>query len=136
MEPAFTVKGDSAITKDIKVNVEMMKEDGTTIATAYYNGESFTIDNEGVLYYYIYISYKNTFYYVSETDNLHGKIKGEPINEIVISRKDDAILALYRPLMSSAAAGGVVLQPAASFFKDIPAEEAEMKKQKFTTLYK
>jgi hypothetical protein len=136
MEPAFIVKGDSAITKDIKINVEMIKDDGTTIATAYYNGESYNIDNEGTLYYSIYISYKNNLYYVSETDNLHGKIKGEPINEIIISKKDDAVLALYRPLMSSAAAGGVVLQPAASFFEDIPAEEAEIKKQKFTTLYK
>lgn len=136
MEPAFTVKGDSAITKDIKVNVEMIKEDGKTIATAYYNGESYNIDNEGTLYYSIYISYKNNLYYVSEADNLHGKIKGEPINEIVISKKDDAILALYRPLMNSVAAGGVVLEPATSFFEDVPAEEAEITKQKFTTLYK
>lgn len=136
MEPAFTVKGDAAITKDVKVNVEMVKDDGTSIATAYYNGENHDIDNQGALRYKIYVSYKNSYFYVTEADNLHGKIKGEPINEIVIAKKDDAVIALYRPLKDSNAAGGTILQPANTFFEDVPQENIEKEKQKFSTLYK
>jgi hypothetical protein len=136
MEPAFTVKGDPAITKDVKVNVEMIKDDGTNIATVFYNGDSYEIDNEGALRYTIYVSYKNNFYYVSETDNLHGKIKGEPINEIIIAKKDDAIVALYRPMNESDTVGGTILEPANTFFADLPQEAIEKQKQKFTTLYK
>ena len=136
MEPAFTVKGDTAITKDVKVNVEMIKDDGTSIATAYYNGEQYDIDNQGTLRYKIYVSYKNSYFYVTEADNLHGKIKGEPINEIVVVRKDDAVMALYRPLKDSNTTGGTILEPGNTFFEDVTQENIEKEKQKFSTLYK
>jgi hypothetical protein len=100
-EPPFTVSGDAMITKDIKVNIEMIKDKVTTIKTVYNNGRRYDIKNQHVLRYIIYVSYKNLLFYRSEVDNLHGKAKGTPINEILITKKDESISALYRPLKES-----------------------------------
>jgi hypothetical protein len=105
-EPPFSVRGDMMITKDIKVNIEMIKDTSTAINTAYYNGKSYDIDNEKVIRYIIYISYKTSFFYHSQVDNLHRKVKGAPINEILITKKDGVISTLYRPLKESATSGG------------------------------
>ena len=62
-EPPFSLMGDQAITKDIKVNIEMVKDNGSTVmATAFYNGKSYNINNQGVLHYIIYVSYKNQYF--------------------------------------------------------------------------
>lgn len=133
-EPAFTVKGDKAITKEIKVNVEVIKENGTTLTTVFYNGESFKIDNQQALRYKIYVSYKDSFFYSTEADNLHGKIKGKTLNEIVIEKKDGSVTALYRPLEESGTVGARNLEPSDIFFDNI--NQATKEKEKFTGFYK
>jgi hypothetical protein len=132
-EPPFTVSGDAMITKDIKVNIEMIKDKVTTIKTVYNNGRRYDIKNQHVLRYIIYVSYKNLLFYRSEVDNLHGKAKGTPINEILITKKDESISALYRPLKESTIAGGTVLQPSKTFFMD--SSPQALAKEKFVTLY-
>ena len=133
-EPPFIIKGDATITKDIKVNIEMLKDASTTINTAYYNGKSYDIENQQVMRYIIYVSYKNHLFYHSEVDNLHGEVKGKPINEILITKKGDSISLLYRPLKESTMSGGTVLQPSKVFFME-PSRQA-LGKQKFMNLYK
>lgn len=131
-EPPFSVKGDPAITKDIIVNVETMHQDGNRINTAYYNGKSYDIDNQDALRYTIYVSYKKLYFYSFEMDNLHHKIKGEPINEITIQKKEGTIMASYKPFKGNDNSIENALKPADLFFttqnKDI--------KQKFITYYK
>jgi len=133
-EPDFTIKGDEAITKDLKVNVAIMKDKELAMATVFYNGESYKVNNEGTLRYTIYVSYKDSLFYKVETDNLHGKIKGEPINEIRIERKNDSITVLYRPLMESKTTGGIPLKPLDVLYENV--KEKAIEKPKFTTLYK
>ena len=126
-EPAFTVRGDTAVMKDLIVNIEMLKDNGTFMATTYYDGKNYDINNQGVIRYTIYVSYKNRFFYKTEMDNLHYKFTGEPINEIIIQKKDSAITASYRPLKKRATITGTTLQA------NVPHEAIE--KQKFTGLY-
>ncbi|RUT72191.1 hypothetical protein D0817_00810 [Flavobacterium cupreum] len=133
-EPAFTVKGDPAVTKDIKVNVEAIRDEGKTISTVYYNGRSYEFDNQNVLRYAIYVSYKDSFFYSTAFDNLHDRIKGSPLNEIVITKKEGIIHALYRPLKESDTVGGTPLQPSRLYFTNSP--DKDTKKQKFTNFYK
>ena len=133
-EPDFTVKGDKSITKDIKVNVTIIKEKNTIMTTAFYNGKSYDIDNHDALRYQIYVSYKNQFFYKIEADNLHEKVKGEPLNEIVIAKKGDSLTALYRPLKESDSLNGKTMQASSIFFSTANQEKAE--KPKFTSLYK
>lgn len=130
-EPAFKVKGNPAITKDIIVNIETMQQDGNRINTAYYNGKSYDIDNQNALRYSIYVSYKNSFFYSLEMDNLHYKIKGEPINEIIIEKKDGAIMASYKPFKESDKSTVTALKPADVFFTS----QNKVEKEKFTTYY-
>ena len=132
-EPKFTVKGDPAITKDIKVNIEIIDDSSAAMATVFYDGAGFECDNQNALRYKIYVSYKNSFFYSTEMDNLHGKIKGKSIYEIVISKSKNEVTALYRPLKESDTVGGIVLQPLNIFFKDVSQEILE--KRKFTEFY-
>jgi hypothetical protein len=132
-EPAFTVSGDAAVIKDIKVNVISLTDKDITMSTAYYNGKSYEIENQDAIRYVIYVSYKDLFFYKTEMDNLHGEIKGEPINEILISKKDGLVTALYRPLETSDSVGGTILQPSHVFFSNIAEQASE--KRKFTALY-
>lgn len=130
-EPAFTVKGNPAITKDIIVNVEIMHQDGNRISTAYYNGKSYEINNQDALRYSIYVSYQNRYFYSFKMDNLHYKIKGEPINEITIEEKDGAIMASYKPFKGSDKNTETALKPANLFFTT----HKKAEKEKFTTHY-
>lgn len=133
-EPAFTVKGDPSVIKDIKVNVEMISGKGKTISTVYYNGRTYESDNHDAFHYIIYVSYKNSFFGSVAADNLHGKIKGDPLNEIVITKKEGKLTALYRPLKESDTVGGTILKPSHLFFVDRP--DKNIDKQKFTAFYK
>ncbi|MCD0467208.1 hypothetical protein [Flavobacterium sp. ENC] len=133
-EPAFTIKGDPSLTKEIKVNVEVIRDKGKTISTVYCNGVSYEFDNQNVLRYVIYVSYKNSFFYSVAFDNLHGKIKGEPLNEIVITKKEGYISGLYRPLKESDTVGGTPLQPSSLFFSNTVHRDKQ--KEKFTGFYK
>lgn len=133
-EPDFTVEGDKAITKDVKINVAVIKQDSTIMATAFYNGKRYDFDNQNALRYKIYVSYKDQFFYSIEADNLHGKIKGEPINEIVILKKKDVLTAIYRPLKESDSVGGKIMKPSHLFFANATQEEDE--KRKYISLYK
>lgn len=131
-EPPFSIKGDPAITKDIIVNVETMHQDGNRINTAYYNGNSYDIDNQDVLRYSIYVSYQNHYFYSFEMDNLHHKIKGESINEITIQKKEGIIMASYKPFKGNDTSTENALKPADLFFTT----QNKAVKQKFTTYYK
>jgi len=133
-EPAFSVKGDPAVTKDIIVNVEMLLNNENRITTAYYHGKSYDIDNRDVLRYKIYVSYKNSSFYSVEMDNLHHKIKGIPINEITIEKKNNEITASYKPLKESENVTATALQPDSLFFGNSVGKSVD--KQKFTTFYK
>ena len=130
-EPAFIVKGDKILTKDIKVNVEVLKQDSTIMATTFYNGKSYKIQNQGTLRYAIYVSYKDSLFYKWEFDNLHGEMKGKPINEIIVTKKGNAILALYRPLKESSSTTGTILLPWNIFAVEVP----HIKMEKFTAFY-
>jgi len=132
-EPAFSIKGDPAVTKDIVVNVEMLQNSGNRITTAYYHGKSYDIDNRDVLRYKIYVSYQSSYFYSVEIDNLHHKIKGTPINEIVIEKKNSEITAYYKPLQESENIAATALQPGSLFFRN---SVGNAEKQKFTTFYK
>lgn len=132
-EPSFVVTGDEAITKNIKVNVEMIKDNGTVIATTFYKGKSYEVDNQGVLRYSIYVSYKDHFFYRIEMDNLHDRIKGEPVNEIIISEKNGSITIQYKSLMQQDSAESYALLPSDIFFKNL--NELSLIKQKFTAFY-
>lgn len=132
IEPRFTVKGDPAITKDIIVNVETMHQDGNRINTAYYNGKSYDIDNQDALRYTIYVSYQNLYFYSFEMDNLHHKIKGEPINEITIQKKGGTIMASYKPFQGNDKNTENALKPTDLFFTT----QNKAIKQKFITYYK
>jgi len=133
-EPDFTVKGDETIIKDVQINVEVIKQNELIMTTAFYKGKSYKIDNEKALRYKIYVSYKNHVFYRFKTDNLHGKIKGESINQIIIGKKQDSVAVLYRPLNESDTDGGKTLQPLDVLFSNI--KEKAIEKSKFTTLYK
>lgn len=132
-EPNFTVKGNSSITKDIKINIEMFKDTSKTITTAYYDGQSYDIDNAGVLRYKIYVSYQNKYFCTIEMDNLHHKLKGKPVNEIVFLSKNDVVTALYIGNIGNTKSTGTNLLPADIFFKDKTEQTAE--KQKFIAFY-
>ncbi len=133
-EPDFNVRGDDTIIKDIQVNVEVMKQNELLMATAFYKGKSYKINNEKALRYKIYVSYKNRVFYRFETDNLHEKIKGESINQIIIGKKQDSVTVLYRPLNESDTDGGKTLQPLDVLCSNV--KERAIEKSKFTTLYK
>ncbi len=133
-EPAFVVKGDNLLKKDVKVNVELLKDDGTTMATAFFKGKSYEIPNQRTLRYVIYVSYKDSLFYKFEFDNLHSKIKGEPINEITIAKKDAAVMVWYKPLKQSSPTNGIILKPWNLFVGDVSHTSNE--KDKFTAFYK
>ncbi|MFW0715009.1 hypothetical protein [Pedobacter sp. N23S346] len=133
-EPQFTVSGNAILTKDLKVNVEILKHDSTLIATTYYNGQSYEIENDGTLRYVIYISYKDSLFYKCEFDNLHGEMKGKPINEIIIIKKDGSIWSLYKPLEESSDIDYNALQPWSIFVEKI--QHKDIEKEKFTTFYR
>lgn len=133
-EPVFIVTGNAGITKDIKINIEIIKDNETVISTVYYNGKSYDIDNYNSIRYIIYMSYKDSFFFRLEMDNLHGKIKGEPMNEIVIEKKDGLLKALYRPLKESDTIGASTSLLSNAFFADVHPKDIE--KQKFTTFYR
>lgn len=132
-EPNFTVKGSSSVTKDIKVNIEMFKDNGTTITSAYYNGKSYNIDIADVLRYKIYVSYQNKYFCSIEMDNLHHKLKGKPVNEIVFVKKSNLVTALYIGNEGNGKSKGTVLLPADIFFANVHGQTAE--KQKFIAFY-
>lgn len=132
-EPNFTVKGNPSVTKDIKINIEMFKDSGTTIATAYYNGKSYTINNADVLRYKIYVSYQNKYFCHIEMDNLHHKLKGKPVNEIVFIKKNNVITAFYIGNIGNRKSTEITLLPADIFFENKTMQIEE--KQKFTTFY-
>ncbi|PXY43311.1 hypothetical protein [Flavobacterium hydrophilum] len=129
-EPEFTVKGPPSITKDIKVNIEMIKDHRITIVTAYYKGKSYEIDNQDVLRYKIYLSYQDKYFNSIETDNLHYKLKGKPINEITIVKKGNTVIATYIGNKEISNGAGIVLIPENIFFGQA------VEKQKFITFYK
>jgi len=134
-EPAFIVRGDKMVTKDVKVNIVMLKDKSTTIATTYYNGKSYEIKNQGTLRYLIYVSYQDSLFYKFEMDNLHGEVKGEPLNEIIIRRKEDgAIWVAYRALKENYDAVGTALEP----WNKLVSEQLyiAVAKEKFTAFYK
>jgi hypothetical protein len=95
---------------------------------------NYEFDNQDVLRYVIDVSYKNSLFYSAAFDNLHGKIKGEPLNDIVITKKEGHISALYRPLKESDTVGGIPLQPSRLFFTHTVHKDAE--KEKFFVFYK
>ena len=132
-EPAFTVKGDPALTKNIKVNIELIRDTGSTLATAYYNGKSCPLDNQNTLRYAIYISYKDSLFYQTEMDNLHGKVKGESLNEIEIMQKGDSVMVAYRALKTQDPVEATALLPAMLFFANNG--DKELEKQKFVAVY-
>lgn len=132
-EPAFVIRGDKMLTKDLKVNVEALKHDSSIITTTFYKGKRYEIPNQGTLRYAIYVSYKDSLFYKCEFDNLHGEMKGEPINEITIEKKDEAIVGSYRPLKESAANNGNILRPWNIFITDVT--HAVNEKEKFTAFY-
>lgn len=131
-EPRFTVKGDPAITKDLIVNVETMYQNGNRINTVYYNGKSYDIDNQDALRYRIYMCYQNRYFYSFEMDNLHHKIKGEPLNEITIQKKEATIVASYKPFKGDDNSKENALEPAELFFT----AQNKAIKQKFISFYK
>lgn len=124
-EPPFVLKGDPALTQDIKVNIELIKDTSSTMATAYYNGKSYALDNQNVLRYVIYISYKDSLFYRAEMDNLHGKVSGEVRNEILITRKGDAVMATYNPFQTDTPNAAGALLPASLFFVNAIQKAAE-----------
>jgi len=132
-EPPFIVTGDEDITKNIKVNIEMIKDSGTVIATAFYKGKSYQVDNQGVLRYTIYVSYKDHYFCRIEMDNLHDRIKGKPVNEIIISKKAGSITVQYNSLAEHCTIEGNVLLPSDIFFKNL--EGQALIKQKFIAFY-
>ncbi|TKC06646.1 hypothetical protein FA048_15690 [Pedobacter polaris] len=133
-EPAFVVMGDKMVTKDVKVNIGMLKDDGTTMTTMYYNGKSYQIKNHGTLRYAIYVSYKDSLFYRCEMDNLHGELKGESINEIIVKKSEDgAILASYRGLKESSDTAGIALRPWNNFVAELLLPSVE--KVNFTAFY-
>lgn len=133
-EPDFTVQGATSVTKDIKVNIAMIKDHETTIATVYYKGKSYAVDNEGVLRYSIYLSYQDRYFNTIEMDNLHYKLKGKPINEITIMKKGSTIMAAYRGNQEIKKVADIALLPADIFFAK--ADKQAVEKQKFITFYK
>ncbi len=132
-EPNFTIKGDAALIKNIKVNVEMMRDGGTKLATAYYNGNSYTFDNTNVLRYKIYVSYQDKYFNTIEMDNLHSKIKGKSINEITIRKKGSKITVSYKGIEESSGSADKELIADKVFFE---AEDIKKEKEKFTGFYK
>ncbi|TCD00528.1 hypothetical protein [Pedobacter psychroterrae] len=111
-EPAFVVKGHKMVIKDVKVNVELLKQDSIAIATVYYDGKPYEILNQGTLRYMIYVSYRNQLFHKFEVDNLHGKVKGQPVNEIIFKRNDDgAILVAYRAFTENVDTAATALRP-------------------------
>ena len=122
------------VTKDVKVNVEIYKQDSTIMATTFYKGESYKIHNQATLRYAIYVSYKDSLFYKWEFDNLHGEMKGKPINEIIVNKKDDTIIALYRPLKESSPKSSTILLPWNIFAAEVPGRAIE--KEKFTSFYR
>ncbi|MBE9600745.1 hypothetical protein [Pedobacter sp. MC2016-24] len=133
-EPAFVVKGDSVLKKDVKVNVELLKDDGTTMATTFFKGKRYEIPNQRTLRYAIYVSYKDSLFYKFEFDNLHGGIKGEPINEITIAEADAALMVWYKPLKQSSPTSGQILLPWNVLVDEVGYTSTE--KDKFTVFYK
>ncbi|EDM37927.1 hypothetical protein PBAL39_15919 [Pedobacter sp. BAL39] len=133
-EPAFVVKGDSVLKKDVKVNVELLKDDGTTMATTFFKGKSYKIPNQRTLRYAIYVSYKDSLFYKFEFDNLHGDIKGDPINEVTIAKEGAALKVWYKPLKQSSPASGMILLPRHMLVDGVG--QASTDKDKFTGFYK
>ena len=131
-EPAFLVMGDQLLTKDIKVNVEMLRHDSTAIATTFFEGKTYKIQNQKVLRYVIYVSYRDSLFYKIEFDNLHSEMKGEPANEIVIEKKDASICVGYKPLKASTGSIKTLL-PWHIFVTEVP--NAAIDKDKFTVFY-
>ncbi len=132
-EPDFIIKGNPIVTKDIKVNIEMFKENGKRISTAYYDGKSYAIDNSNVMRYKIYVSYQNKYFGNIEMDNLHQKLKGKAVNEIVLVKKNDVITAFYLGISEKEINTGIELLPSDNFFADERTQTVE--KQKFTAFY-
>lgn len=133
-EPSFMIKGDKWITKDLKVNVELLKQDSAMMATTYYNGKSYEIKNQSTLRYVIYVSFKDSLFYQYEMDNLHGEVKGEPINEITVKKKDSKILVLYKSIKGRTDYDDMALQPWNIFIEK--AQHTDTEKEKFTAFYK
>lgn len=132
-EPDFIIKGNPTVTKDIKVNIEMFKETGKRISTAYYDGKSYAIDNSNVMRYRIYVSYQNKYFGNIEMDNLHQKLKGKAVNEIVLVKKNDVITAFYIGVSGKKMNTGIELLPGDIFFTDEHTRIEE--KEKFTAFY-
>ena len=97
-EPPFTLIGEQELIKDVKINLEMVKGKEIMMATAFYQGMRYKIDNQSTLYYRIYISYRDVLFYRFETDNLHGKMSGKPANELIFLKQGALLKVQYRPI--------------------------------------
>ena len=132
-ETDFLVKGDSALLKDVKVNIEMIRDKQTKIATVFYNGSSYAVANDDVLRYKIYMSYQDKYFNTIEMDNLHDKIKGKPLNEITVVKKDNKIMVSYKGIEESSGSESKELLVDEVFFASNDVQE---QKQKFIDFYK
>lgn len=133
-EPAFVLRGDSVLKKDVKVNVELLKDDGATMATTFFKGQSYEVPNQRTLRYAIYVSYRDSLFYKFEFDNLHGEIAGEPLNELTIAKKDAALMVWYKPLKQDSRPDGIILLTWKMFVDEVNHKTTE--KDKFTSFYK
>jgi len=133
-EPAFRVKGDKMLLKDIKINVATLNPDSSTIATACYKGKMYDINNKSALRYVIYVSYKDSLFYKIEFDNLHHEMKAEALNEIIVGKTGNAVVVWYKPLKESTISGGHSLLPWNIFVDEVA--DNTIAKDKFTVFYR
>lgn len=132
-EPPFTLIGEQELIKDVKINIEMVNGEDITMATAFYQGKHYEIDNQKALYYRIYISYRDVLFYRLETDNLHGKMSGKPANELIFVKQGAVLKVQYRPIKGGSVGASFILQPSHLFFAGIVRPDKE--KVKFTAYY-
>ncbi|WP_316797270.1 hypothetical protein [Pedobacter agri] len=134
IEPAFNIKGDRELLKDVKINVEMLKDDTSTIETTFFKGKIINIDNQNTLRYALYVSYKDSVFYKLSFDNLHHEVKGEPINEIIVNKQGEALMVWYKPLEKGSIPAGNILMPWSIFIAGL-ADKA-IAKDKFINFYR
>ncbi len=99
MEPEFELYGDTVLLQNMKINMLSIKEEKypnreSKIETFLYDGEKYKIQNQNVVNYEVYFSYKDSMVGVLKFENIM-KWANDYINHLYVYKEKDTIYIQY-----------------------------------------
>jgi len=99
MEPDFKVIGDTSILQDVKINLEIIRQEEypnneSAIVTLYNKGKSYRPEIENAYKYKVYFSYKNSSVTVLKFENVM-QWANDYINHLYVFKENEVIYIQY-----------------------------------------